>query len=99
MRVKAAIINIGAITLEEGTRLLSWDELQERFVRAIRTLTHSDCLYISRTLGVHWYSINNWRDRNIMPRDLHSIFSIIEWVENGKPTEKIDDEEMIPWLN
>jgi len=100
MKVKAAIISSGAITLDEGAVDVSYEEIQERFWAALQTLTKSDCIYLSRTIGVCPSSIEKWKYGSVFLADiLYKIFSTIEWAENGKITDKIDDEEFIPWLN
>jgi len=98
MKVKAAVSGNGVITLDDGVRI-SYLDLQEIFIKSLRTLTKSDCIYLSRTMGVSERTIRNWRDWNIIPRELSLVFETISWVQSGKCTIKIDDEEMIPWLN
>jgi len=99
MKVKAAVINYAAIRIDDVSSLLSWDDLQSRFYKALQTLTKSDCLYLSRTINITDRQIQRWKAGEVMKVDLYHIFSTIAWVENGKRIEKIDDEDFIPWLN
>ncbi len=97
MKVKAALLyGWMGVNVENG--VITFSEIQEMFFRSLQPLTESDCLYLSRTISVCHRSILNWKYSLILPRDAQHIFDVIQWVNSGKPTEKIDDEEFIPWL-
>jgi|GEM_PF-2717547 len=97
MKVKAAVLGFGGISIDGD--VLSWDDLDQRFWASLQSLTHSDMVYLSRTICISVTTLKRWKAGNTQRRDLYNVFKIIEWVENGKITEKIDDEEFIPWLN
>ncbi len=98
MKLKAALINPWT-GIQVGTVHFTYDELEGRFFKALEILTCFDCTVLSRSLGVASGSVRRWRDTLILPKDPYLMFETIKWVEGGKPVEKIDDEEFIPWLN
>jgi len=90
MNVNAAVIN-GA-HIDVSYQRMHFDEFQLRFWEALKTLTKSDCINLSRTIGASLDTILSWKyARNLQPRDAYHMFAVIRWVEDGKPTERISD--------
>ncbi len=97
MRNNTAIID-SAVIKSEGP-YLSWFDLQERFVNALKAFTKSDCIYLSRAIGIHERQVERWKYENVMPSDGYCVFATVEWAEKGKPIERVDADELVPWLD
>ncbi len=98
MKLKAARIS-PFLGLYVDKPFLTAMELGSRFFKALESMSDADALYLARGIGVGHRTIQRWKYEYILPADYELIFQLIIWVENGKPIEKIDDEEFIPWLN
>ncbi len=98
MKVNVAVIFERGI--EFGSSVIGWEDVEDRFVEALKQLTDNDALNLSRRLSLSIATIRNWKYNNVIPMDGAHMFATIEWVEGGKEVswQRAETDHLLPWL-
>ena len=86
MKVRYAVISQASIDLDYPK--LWENDLKLRFWNALKQISATEMVFLSRTIGVSVDTIRSWRyGRSLFPRDPYHVIAVIRWVDDGKPTE------------
>jgi hypothetical protein len=55
------------------------------FCQAIKGLSWREVMALSRALHLHYATVYRWRSGRRFPVDFKIVFTVIKWVEQGKP--------------
>lgn len=67
------------------------EELRYRFFEVCDTFHYREIMSLSRALGVHPGTVQNWKYKQTFP-DIQIVAQIIDWDKKGRPMKKIP-----PW--
>jgi len=61
--------------------------LLQEFFTAVKGLNYRECMALSRAFKISPAAVDNWRYGRNAPK-YDKMLSVIQWVKEGKPTEK-----------